>query len=81
MNLSSPEIITQIRHIVGSKILSCPPQEVQDAAIRNLDSIGRITLMVELENEFNVELTTDEYDLAVFESLENLARFVLSKKS
>jgi acyl carrier protein len=41
-----------------------------------LDSLSRITLVLELENRFGVELDSDAMTPEVFETLESLAEFV-----
>jgi acyl carrier protein len=80
MNPPDPKIADTVREIVGEKILECPVAEVTDASLANLDSIGRITLMVELENAFNVELTGEEYDPEIFSAVDKMAAFVASKR-
>jgi acyl carrier protein len=78
--MSSPEITEVIREIIAQKILSCEPSLIDDAILGNLDSLGRITLLVELENHFNVELTDVDYDLKIFSSISELADFVSLKR-
>ena len=82
MSPSRDDIANGIRETLG-KIALAEPSTVTDATLSNLDSIGRITLLVELENEFSVELTAEEYAPEIFSSVGQLTDFVwnVSQKS
>ena len=45
------------------------------------DSIGRLSLTVELENEFNCALSGDEMVPEIFESFDRLAAFILKQQA
>ncbi|MEK6684558.1 MAG: hypothetical protein AABY46_07855 [Nitrospirota bacterium] len=80
MNLQQEALIPQIQGIVAEKIL--PGQradEVDDRVLASLDSIGRLTLMVELENSTSVELMGPDVEPELFSSLARLAEFVIKK--
>jgi acyl carrier protein len=77
MHSASPELIHTLQTIIAEKILLIPdPMAISNSTLSNLDSLGRITLLVELENAFNVELTNQEYSPEIFESLQSLGCFV-----
>ena len=75
MSPSRDDIVATIRQTLG-KIALTDAATVSDSTLSNLDSIGRITLLVELENEFSVELTAEEYAPEIFSSLDQLTDFV-----
>ncbi len=77
MIATQDDITAGIRQFVA-KIAQTEPGAVDDGTLSNLDSIGRITLLVELENEFSVELTAEEYAPEIFSSLNQLRDFVWS---
>lgn len=64
-----------IRSILAEKILRTT-SPIHDATLANLDSLGRINLMVELENTFAISLTDREYGPEIFETIGALAAFV-----
>ena len=76
MNIPREKVAFQVREILSSQVLDCPIDQVTDSSISSLDSIGRITLLVELENHFGVELTGEDYDVQIFSSMDALADFV-----
>jgi D-alanine--poly(phosphoribitol) ligase subunit 2 len=41
-----------------------------------LDSLGLVTLIVEIEREFELELPLDEFELDRFRSAQNIAEFL-----
>ncbi len=82
MSPSQDDIAASIRQALA-KIALTEAASVNDSTLSNLDSIGRITLLVELENEFTVELTAEEYAPEIFSSIDELTDFVwkVSEKS
>jgi acyl carrier protein len=75
MSPTHDDIAEEIRQAVA-KIILADAASVNDVALSNLDSIGRITLLVELENKFSVELTAEEYAPEIFSSIDQLTDFV-----
>ena len=75
MSPTRDDIVHGTRQTVA-KIALADPASVNDVSLSNLDSIGRITLLVELENEFSIELTAEEYAPEIFSSLDQLTDFV-----
>lgn len=60
-----------VERIAGKNCLAISPDEDL-----NLDSINRISLIVEIENVFDVELDTEALVPEVFKTLSSLAAFV-----
>lgn len=46
-----------------------------------LDSIARIALIAELENEFGIEIDSDAVQPEVFETLQSLTDLILAQKA
>jgi len=73
-------LIQQIQQIVSDQILSSlRPDQVDDMVVAGLDSIGRLALLVALENELGVELMGADMGPEVFQSLVILAGFIMRK--
>lgn len=68
----------EIRNVVA-RVLHKESSQVTDDDLRGMDSIGRITLIVDIENTFKVELMEGALDLTLFESINNLAAFIDKK--
>lgn len=80
MEMQSGELIENIRKIVSEKILnSGRPAEVDDQVVAGLDSIGRLTLLVELENMLEVELMGPDLGPEVFSSFQALTSYISDK--
>ena len=61
MQIDQTKLAGDIRQIVSEKVLlSNDPSQVNDQTIASLDSIGRLTLLVELENLLGAELMGEE---------------------
>lgn len=74
------DILSIIKKIIAQKSLTAKPVQLlaEDESLE-LDSVARLTLMVELENEFQVELMDDEFNPVIFESIAALSDFVERK--
>lgn len=66
-----------IQRVLREKVfLGAADGEEAEGSITSLDSVGRLTLLVELENIFGTELMGDGVSPEVFESVSSVARFV-----
>lgn len=74
----SMEIANDIREIIA-KILHKDIKQVTDSDLENLDSMGRIALIVETENRFQVELMTENVDFTLFDTVAKMADFIKGK--
>lgn len=73
----SDDILATLRGLVGSiKAVSLDETDANEAL--DLDSIARITLIAEMENEFDIVIDTETMEPEVFESLSTLQRFIQS---
>ena len=80
MEIPKEELIGRVQSIVSRKILYTDhPESVNDQILSNLDSIGRLTLLVELENDIGVELMVPDLGPEVFSSFDALTEFVMSR--
>jgi len=80
MEIPKEELIGRVQSIVSRKILNTDyPESVNDQILSNLDSIGRLTLLVELENDIGVELMVADLGPEVFSSFDALTEFVMSR--
>lgn len=80
MKLQPPDLISRIRTIIAEQILPGQrPEEVADPTVANLDSIGRLTLLVVLENELGVELMGPDIGPEVFQTMAALSGFIIEK--
>lgn len=78
--IGKTEILSTIKKIIARKALTAlPVQVLTNNEPLDLDSVARLTLLVELENEYQVELLDDHFDSMVFESIETLSDFVERK--
>ena len=82
MALDATNVMQQIRKILIEKVLLTDDlNQVTDQTVASLDSIGRLTLMVELENAYGVELMGSEMHPDVFGTLQSLSSYVACKVS
>jgi acyl carrier protein len=80
MKTQQESIIELIRKIVSEQILvQQRADEIGDPSVAGLDSIGRLTLLVALENETGIELMGPDIGSEVFQSLATLTEFVMRK--
>jgi acyl carrier protein len=80
MDLQSGDLVNTIQKIVSEKILnSGSPGEVDDRVVAGLDSIGRLTLLVELENRLEMELMGPDLGPEVFSSFQKLTSYISEK--
>jgi acyl carrier protein len=80
MMIGKTEILSTIKKIITRKALTAlPVQVLTNNEPLDMDSVARLTLLVELENEYQVELLDDHFDSVVFESIETLSDFVERK--
>lgn len=80
MAVDKANLMEQIRKILMEKVLLTDDvSQVTDQTVASLDSIGRLTLMVELENAYGVELMDTEMRPEVFGSLQNLTDHVVRR--
>lgn len=71
----SDEILTTLRGLVGS-IKAVPLEDTPVEEALELDSIARITLIAEMENEFDIVIDTETMEPEVFENLATLQTFI-----
>ena len=70
----------KIQKVISEKIITgSRPEDVDDHLVASLDSIGRLTLLVELENIYGIELMGPDLDPDVFSSLKSLTEYVARK--
>jgi acyl carrier protein len=78
-------IKNEIKKIIVEKLeLNIKPGEIEDNEILfggglGLNSISSITLIVEIENFFKIEISDDDLTLDLFDSVEKLALYVSDK--
>lgn len=72
---SQQEIITSLRATL-TKVCKKDFSTIEADAPLNLDSINRISLIVELEWVHDIEIESDELDPEVFETLNALSAYV-----
>ena len=65
--------------LIGKALTASPVEDIDGKLALQLDSVGRLTLLVELENEFDVELLDDEFDPASMESIKTFCDYVERK--
>ncbi len=76
-----PSIVAQIKQALSEKVLEGTAiADLSDADLANLDSIGRLSLLVELENIFETELMGEELSPDFFESFEKLAGYIAKRR-
>ena len=76
--LSKDPLILEIKKILSEKILQTgSTAAVQDSDLASLDSIGRLSLMVELENLSESELMSEQLNDKHFSSFTALANYIL----
>lgn len=63
------------------RVASKDCQDISPDEDLNLDSINRISLIVEIENVFDIELDTEAIVPEVFQTLASLAAFVDSARA
>jgi len=72
----SEQILATLREVVGAikgeSLADFPAEQSLE-----LDSIARITLIAELENEFDIAIDTETMEPEVFESLNSLSAFIV----
>ena len=73
----SDQIIATLRELVGAVKGDSLADYPADQALE-LDSIARITLIAELENEFDIAIDTETMEPEVFETLNSLSEFITS---
>ena len=71
------EIIGKIREAV-SNVTGLSLESIANDTPLGLDSINRITLITEIENEFEMIIETESLEPEIFETLESLTNFVKS---
>jgi acyl carrier protein len=69
-----------IRTAVG-RVKEADLSQLQPLDPLNLDSIARIALIAELENEFGIEINSDDVQPEAFESLESLTALVRAQRA
>jgi acyl carrier protein len=71
----SEETLNRVREVVGvvtrKDMTTFEPEDDL-----SLDSIGRIALMTELENVFDIEISQDEVLPEIFKSLDSIASYI-----
>jgi acyl carrier protein len=78
-------IKSEIKKIIVEKLeLNIKPEEIEDSEILfggglGLNSISSITLIVEIEIYFKIEISDDDLTLDLFDSVEKLAQYVSDK--
>ena len=75
MNTSKNEIISSLRESLN-KVAKKTFDDIGVDESLNLDSINRISLIVELEWVYDVEIDSGELEPEVFDSLNSLATFI-----
>lgn len=80
MQMDQGKLADEVRKIVSEKVLlTNDAGQVNDQTIASLDSIGRLTLLVELENMLGTELMGDDMRPDVFGSMAKLTEFIAAK--
>jgi D-alanine--poly(phosphoribitol) ligase subunit 2 len=76
MTTSTP-LTTQIAELIGSTLLiEVPGPDVDLIETGLIDSLALVTLITEIEAEFEIELPLDEFDIERFRSAEQIAAYV-----
>ena len=78
MEIQKQSLIEQIQKIIREKILTTESlANVDDRVLAGLDSIGRLTLLVELENITGTELMGSDMQPEIFASFDTLSDFIV----
>lgn len=75
MSISREEVIASLRESLN-KVAKKSFDDVAVDESLNLDSINRISLIVELEWVYDIEIDSDELDPEVFDTLNSLADLI-----
>jgi acyl carrier protein len=81
VDIQRGELAGRIQRIISEKIINSGlPADVDDKVVAGLDSIGRLTLLVELENSLDMELMGPDIGPEVFVSLHSLTEYIAEKQ-
>lgn len=80
MERYTQQTLEQVRGIVA-RVQERDLANVQPEDKLNLDSINRIALIAELENDFGIELSEDDVQPEVFETLDSLAALIEARRA
>lgn len=75
--MSSADLINQIKTVVTSITQETYDDVAADAQL-SLDSIKRISLIVAFEEEFDIEIDSEELEPEVFDSFNQMASYIQS---
>jgi acyl carrier protein len=83
MSEEKSSIITSIKSILSQKILQQEGSgsSLTDSELSSIDSIGRLSLTVELENEFDCSLSGEEMTPEILGSFDALADYIIKEKN
>jgi len=73
-------IVAQIKAALAQILEGTAAETLTDTDLVSLDSIGRLSLLVELENLFETELMGEELSPDYFESFTKLAGYVAKRR-
>ena len=73
-------LVAQIKTALAQLLEGTPVESLTDTDLVSLDSIGRLSLIVELENIFETELMGDDMSPDCFDSFSKLAGYVVKRR-
>jgi len=80
------ELIPQLKEMIVEKLfLNVEPGDMQEEASLmddyNIDSVSLFEIVVGLEEEFDIVLEDDEFDIETFRTVKSIAEFASGKLS
>lgn len=72
------KILTLLKSVMEDEKINL---EYDQDIIENLNSIGFVTLAVELENEFDIELDDEDFELSKMRNINQIAELVIKYKT
>jgi D-alanine--poly(phosphoribitol) ligase subunit 2 len=80
--VSTPELTARISDLIRETLMvevPAPDVDLIDAGL--IDSLALITLITEIEQDFQIQLPLDEFDVDSFRSAEQIAAYVAANKA
>lgn len=79
--MSTPELTARISDLIRETLMvevPAPDVDLIDAGL--IDSLALITLITEIEQDFQIQLPLDDFDVDSFRSAEQIAAYVAANK-
>lgn len=80
--MSAPELTARISDLIRETLMvEVPGPEVDLIDAGLIDSLALITLITEIEQDFQIQLPLDDFDVDSFRSAEQIAAYVAANRS